>query len=149
MEEFYSMATGQGNDGNRFAETSEKPGDEDFESGGRLSAIPELARRALSLGLSGFFLTEETIRKALGDSLPKDWTDFASEQSERTRKEFVERLSFEMARTLENVDFPAALGELLEGRTLKIKAEISLSPKRGEGRPGKARVAASGRVAKR
>jgi hypothetical protein len=80
----------------------------------------------IGLGLSGFFLTEETIRRALGDTLPKDWADFAADQSERTRKEFLERLSYELAQTLEKVDLAAVLRELLEGRTLEVRAEIRL-----------------------
>ena len=38
---------------------------------GPLSAIPELMRRAIAMGLSGFFFTEEAIRKALGDAMPR------------------------------------------------------------------------------
>ena len=102
------------------------------EPAGRLPVLPEIARRALSIGLSGFFLTEETIRKALGDSLPKDWLDFGVEQSERTRKEFLERLSFEIAQTLEKVDIAATLRELLEGRTLEVRAEIRLGDRDGK-----------------
>lgn len=83
-------------------------------------------RRALSAGFSGFFLTEEAIRKALGDTLPKDWTDFAVEQSERTRREFLERLSYELAQSIEKVDVAAVLRDLLEGRTLEVRAEIRL-----------------------
>ncbi len=115
-------------------------GDDDSGSGGRAkkpppeagkgpSGLPELMRRALSLGFSGFFLTEEAVRKALGDTLPKDWVDFAVEQSGRTRREFLERLSFEMGRAFENVDFAEVLRSLLEGRTLEVKAEIRLGKK--------------------
>jgi hypothetical protein len=100
---------------------------EELEGGERKPALPDLARRALSIGLSGFFLTEETIRKALGDTLPKDWMDFATEQSERTRKDFLERLSFEIAQSLEQMDLASIMRELLEGRTLEVKAEIRLS----------------------
>jgi hypothetical protein len=106
-------------------------------SAGRLPALPELARRVIGLGLSGFFLTEETIRRALGDTLPKDWADFAADQSERTRKEFLERLSYELAQTLEKVDLAAVLRELLEGRTLEVRAEIRL------GGPGASRMSAA------
>jgi hypothetical protein len=147
MREFYSMA---GRRGSRKKDTPEsapdaqaepeasEPGEpsearEAREATGRLPVLPEIARRALSIGLSGFFLTEETIRKALGDSLPKDWLDFGIEQSERTRKEFLERLSFEIAQTLEKVDVAATLRELLEGRTLEVRAEIRLGD--GEGKP--------------
>lgn len=92
----------------------------------RIPGLSDLARRAVALGLSGFFFTEETIRKALGDTLPKDWSDFAIDQSERTRKEFLERLSFELAQTLEKIDVAAVLSELLEGRTVEVRAEIRL-----------------------
>jgi hypothetical protein len=34
-------------------------------STGTLNAIPEIMRRAVAMGLSGFFLTEEAIRKAV------------------------------------------------------------------------------------
>jgi hypothetical protein len=91
-----------------------------------MPALPEFARRVIGLGLSGFFLTEETIRKALGDTLPQDWADFAADQSERTRKEFLERLSFELAQSIEKVDLAQVLRELMEGRTLEVKAEIRL-----------------------
>ena len=106
----------------------------DEEAG--LTGIPELFRRVLTLGLSGFFLTETAVRKALGDTVPKEWTDFAAEQSERTRGEFIERLTFEVARSLESVDLASVLQQMLEGRTLEIKAEIRLG-EREEGASGK------------
>jgi len=120
--------------GARAQPEASEPGEprEPSEPAGRLPALPEIARRALSIGLSGLFLTEETVRKALGDSLPKDWLDFAVEQSERTRKEFLERLSFEIAQTLEKVDLATALRELLEGRTLEVRAEIRLGDRQGK-----------------
>jgi hypothetical protein len=99
------------------------------DPGGR---IPEIARRALAVGLSGFFFTEETIRKALGETLPKDWIDFAIDQSARTRKDFLERLSYEIAQSLEKADLASVLRELLEGRTLEVRAEIRLGGKEGE-----------------
>jgi hypothetical protein len=92
-----------------------------------LGAIPELMRRAIALGLTGFFTTEEAVRRALGDTVPKDWSDYISESSERTRSEFLDRLSREVARTLKDVDLAAVLEQLLEGRTLKVNAEFTLS----------------------
>ena len=93
---------------------------------GSLYGIPELMRRAIAMGLSGFFFTEEAIRKALGETMPKDLQDFAIDQSRRTRADFLERLSYEIGRTLENVDIAAVLAQLLEGRTLEVKASIRL-----------------------
>jgi len=99
-----------------------------------LGAIPELMRRAIALGLTGFFTTEEAVRRALGDTVPKDWTDYIAESSDRTRGEFLDRLSREIARTLKEVDLAAVLQQLLDGRTLRVNAEFSLSDDRGTGR---------------
>lgn len=118
-----------------------KPGSD----GPRLPAVPELVRRVLSIGLSGFFLTEEAIRKALGDAVPRDWTDFVVAQSDRTRKEFLERLSFEIGQSLENIDIARVLTELLEGRTLEVNAEIRLTPKGRQAASTRLRVAAGAR----
>ena len=94
--------------------------------------IPELMRRAIALGLTGFFTTEEAVRRALGDTVPKDWTDYLAESSDRTRSEFLERLSHEIGHVLENVDIAAVLHQLLEGRTLKVNAEFQLSDREGK-----------------
>lgn len=106
---------------------------DDAAAEGSLYGIPDLMRRAISMGLSGFFFTEEAIRKALGDAMPKDLQDFAIEQSKRTRADFLERLSYEIGRTLENVDVAAVLAQLLQGRTLEVSARIRLRDE-GEGR---------------
>ena len=113
---------------------SEEPAKpEDSEAQESLGAIPELMRRAIALGLTGFFTTEEAVRRALGDTVPKDWTDYIAESSDRTRSEFLDRLSREIARTLKDVDIAAVLQQLLEGRTLRVNAEFSLSDEPGNG----------------
>ena len=113
------------------AHAKEPAKQEDAEAQESLSAIPELMRRAIALGLTGFFTTEEAVRRALGDTVPKDWTDYLAESSDRTRSEFLDRLSREIARTLKEVDLAAVLQQLLEGRTLRVNAEFRLS-----GEPG-------------
>ncbi|MEN8185198.1 MAG: hypothetical protein ABFS46_21965 [Myxococcota bacterium] len=106
------------------------PSEEDA-SGGR---IPDLLRKGLSLGFSGLFMTEEAVRRAFGDTVPRDWIDFATAQSARTRSEFLERLSGEIARSLESIDLVEVLDTLLSGRTLEVRAEIRLK----EREPGEA-----------
>jgi hypothetical protein len=96
-------------------------------------AIPDLVRRALSAGFSGIFMTGEALREALGDSVPREWADFAADQSARTRSEFIERLSSEMGRAIEKVDWALVLAALLEGRTLEVTAQIRLGEKDAAG----------------
>lgn len=90
--------------------------------------LPDAVRRLIALGLSGVFSTQETIRQAVGDALPKEWVDFAADQSERTRAEFLERLAGELARTLETIDLARVMQQALEGRTLEVNARIRMLP---------------------
>lgn len=98
--------------------------------------IPDFVRRALTAGFSGFFLTGEALREALGDSLPREWAEYASEQSARARSEFIERLSVEMGRAVEGIDWAKVLARLLDGRTLEVRAEIRLAEDSGPGGGG-------------
>jgi hypothetical protein len=136
------MAERQGKHRTAARADARAPG-ETIETGGPISGIPELVRKAIAAGFSGFFFTEEAIRRALGDALPRDWADFASEQSARARAEFLERLSYEIGRALANVDHAAVLAQLLEGRTLEVSAKIRLHDERGRGRRPRLRVEVS------
>ena len=97
--------------------------------------MPEFVKRALTAGFSSFFITGETLREALGDSVPKEWADFAADQSSRARSEFIERLSAEMGRAVENIDWAEVVSSLLEGRTLEVNARIRLGERDEAGRP--------------
>ena len=105
---------------------------ESAEESGSLSALPELIRRAAALGLSSFFMTEGALRKALGDTVPKDWVDFAAEQGERTRAELMDRIGDEMARMIRSVDLVELLDQLLAGRTIEVDAKIRLGERTDE-----------------
>jgi hypothetical protein len=96
--------------------------------GGPTGPIPDIVRKALALGLAGFFTTEQTIRKALGDTLPQEWLDFVSEQSERTRGDLTEAIASEVGRSLQAIDLTNVADQLLTGRTLEVTARIRLLP---------------------
>lgn len=99
------------------------------EAAGR---VPELLRRVVGMGFSGFFLTEEVLRKALGETLPKDWVDFAAAQSERTRRELIDRVAGEVGRTLDGVDLPQLAERLLRGHAIEVTARVRFVPRDGE-----------------
>jgi hypothetical protein len=114
----------------------------------RAALLPELFRRAFTLGLSGIFTTEEAFRRALGDTVPRDWVDFAVDQSERTRSDFTTKMAEEMARVIESMDLEAILRSVLADHHVELKAEIQLVPREKEesGRKG-GRSAAAAKVA--
>jgi hypothetical protein len=96
--------------------------------------FPEALRRVLTVGFTGFFLTEEALRKALGDSVPRDVIEFLLDQSQRMRGEFLDRISREFGRVLERVDPVEVARRLLEGRTVEVSARFRLVPEKKRGR---------------
>jgi hypothetical protein len=114
------------------------------EPGGR---VPDLLRRVIGLGFSGFFLTEEVVRKALGDSVPREWVDFAAQQSERTRRELIDRVAGEVGRALDGTDLPQLVERLLRGHTLEVTARVRFVPREeGSERSAAAPIAGALRV---
>jgi hypothetical protein len=94
--------------------------------------LPDLIRRAVTTGLSSLFNTNEVVRRAVGEAMPREWVDFAVDQSERTRAEFIERFAGELARTLESLELVEMAERLFEGRTIEIRAQIELLPRQGK-----------------
>ena len=94
--------------------------------------VPDFVRRALELGFASFFTTEQTIRRAVGETIPKDWIDFVSAQSDRTRKEMTDAIVSEAARSIERIDLMDTLDGLFSGRTIEINAKIRLAPREDE-----------------
>jgi hypothetical protein len=92
--------------------------------------FPEALRRVLTVGFTGFFLTEEALRKALGDSVPRDVIEFLLDQSQRMRGEFLDRISREFGRVLDRVDPVELARRLLEGRTVEVSARFRLVPEK-------------------
>ena len=114
----------------------ERPGPTDgvqaSGAGGPAPGLADLVRRVLTSGLSSLFTTNEVVRRAVGEAMPREWVDFAVDQSERTRAEFIERLAGELARTLESLELVEMADRLLEGRSLEIRAQIQLLPREGK-----------------
>ena len=98
-------------------------------------AVGDMMRRMMAVGLSGFFTTEEALRKALGDTIPQDWLDFAASQSERTRRDMSEAIAREFGRVLDQVDLAELIGQVFENRSVEVTATVRLLPRDGEEAP--------------
>ena len=101
------------------------------------SFFPDLLRRGLSMGFTGLFMTEEAVRRALGDSVPRDVLEFFVAQSEKTRTELLERLSTEFGRTLQALDPVELARRLLDGATVEVSAKVRFVPEKDEDQNGK------------
>ena len=95
--------------------------------------VPDMIRRMATLGLSGFFMTESAIRRAFGETVPKEWVDFASEQSDRTRSEVIERIATEMGRQLAETDPAELLSKFFAGHTIEIEAKLRVRQSEDDG----------------
>jgi hypothetical protein len=98
----------------------------------------EFVRRAAGLGLSSFVLTEEALRKAFSESLPRDWVEALSRQSSGVRKEILEGLVREFGEWLRGID-PLTfqrdvMRTLLEDFEISLEINISARPRDKAGR---------------
>jgi hypothetical protein len=105
-------------------EPRRRPGGRKEASDEGTGFLPELLRRGMSLGLTGFFMTEEALRRALGETAPREMIEFVIAQSEKTRAEFLDRVSREFGRALAAMDPVDIVKRLLEGRTIEVSATI-------------------------
>jgi hypothetical protein len=81
------------------------------------------------LGIASFFSGEEILRKTLGDTVPREWVEFATAQSERTRRDFAERLAAELGKRLDSLDLEQLAARLLQGHTVEVSASIRFLPR--------------------
>ena len=103
--------------------TGERPGA--FES-----LFREGIRRAATLGFSSFFLTEEALRRAFNDSVPREWVDYVARQGEDVRAELFGTLSKQFEKWLSEIDVVEVLSEVARRHDISVRLEISAAPKR-------------------
>ena len=89
------------------------------------SLIRELVRRAAAVGFSSFFTTEEALRQAFNDSVPREWVDFVARQGEDARAQLFETLSGQFGKWLREIDVAEVLGEVLRRQDISIRLEVS------------------------
>ncbi|GAC1336482.1 MAG: hypothetical protein NVSMB23_01480 [Myxococcales bacterium] len=93
------------------------------------SFVPDIVRRAVLTGVGALFMTEEGIRKSVGDlKLPKDALAFVLGQADRTRAEVARVVTQEVRRFLESETLRREIGKLFTGLTLEVNATLQLKP---------------------
>ena len=103
--------------------------DEKGESSGWRSriegAIPEMVKKTLSMGVSGFLLSEEGIKGLVSElKLPKDVVTFLLAQSEKTRQEIARIFAEEVRKYLENNDVAEIARDFVDDMSVEIKTTI-------------------------
>jgi hypothetical protein len=98
--------------------------------------VQEVVRRAATIGLGGFFLTEEAIRRAFAEVVPQEWVQFFVRQNEEMRRELLDRMVREFGDWLRGVDPTSLARSMLEGFDFSLRIELSAHP-RSSGRKKK------------
>ncbi len=97
--------------------------------------LREAVRRTASVGFSGFFATEDAVRRAFNEAVPRDWVDYARDQSAELRAELIERMSAEFGAWLRTIDMTQIMSKLLAENDFELKISISTAPKDAERAP--------------
>jgi hypothetical protein len=87
--------------------------------------LHEAVRRAAQAGLTGFFATEDALRRAFSDTVPRDWAEYLGEKGSDLRSELIERLAAEFGAWLRTVDVAQIAGKLLEDNDFELRISVS------------------------
>jgi len=96
-------------------------------SGGTLS---EMARRILLTGIGAIFMTEESIRNAIGEmKLPKEAMGYVLDQAKKQKNELVAVVAEEVSQFFSKIKVHEEIQKALSALHIHIDARLSFSPK--------------------
>ena len=95
------------------------------------SKAADLVRKALTLGVGAVFLTEESLRGLVSEfKLPKELITGILESANRSKSEFLQKLSQDFVeRVKDKMDPQALIEELLSKNEVEVTARFRLVPK--------------------
>ncbi len=114
---------------------SELERDEARRAGLFEALLHEAIRRTAQVGFSSFFATEDAVRRAFSEAVPRDWVDFASRQSTDLRAEMLERMSSEFGAWLRSIDMAQLVGKVLAENDLELTISVKSTPRSAERAP--------------
>jgi hypothetical protein len=102
-------------------------GGEDFgKSGGLADAI----KKVFAVGVSAAFMTEESIRAALGEvKLPKEILKNLLDGAMKSKQELLNRVSGETIKMINKIDFVKEASRFVETHKFRVTAEIEVEKK--------------------
>jgi len=104
--------------------TQQQQDDEDIPKWG------EVLRKVMSVGLGAAFMTEESVRSALGGiNLPKEVLHGILQGANRSKEEFLNKVGNETIKLLSKIDFVKEASRFVEEHKFKIQAEIEVVKK--------------------
>ena len=109
-------------------EREEIPADDAHTDSSR--KLTDVLRKVMSVGLGAAFMTEESVRGALGGmNLPKDVLNTVLSQANRGKEEMLNRISTETIKLISRIDFVKEASRFVEEHKFRISAEIDIVKK--------------------
>lgn len=109
---------------------SDKKDKERSESGADEAEIPkwgEMLKRVVSVGLGAAFMTEESVRNALGGiNLPKEVISSILQGANRSKEDFLNKVGNETIKLISKIDFVKEASRFVEDHKFRINAEIEV-----------------------
>jgi hypothetical protein len=97
----------------------------------RDGVLGDALKKVFSVGVSAAFMTEEGIRKYLGDlKLPRDLLEALLAGASKSKDEITTRVAKEINGIISKIDWVAELSKFAETHKFKIKAEIEIEKKK-------------------
>lgn len=87
----------------------------------------EVLKRVMSVGLGAAFMTEESVRSALGGlNVPKDVLTSILQGATRSKEEMLNKVGNEVIKLVSKIDFVKEASRFVEEHKFKINAEIEV-----------------------
>lgn len=100
------------------------------EGKGAANTLSDMARKILLTGIGAIFMTEESIRNAIGDmKLPKDAVGYVLDQAKKQKDELVAVVAEEVSRFFSKIKVHEEIQKALSALQIHIDARLSFSPK--------------------
>lgn len=109
-------------------------GEKNDKEGEDLPKWSEMLKRVVSVGLGAAFMTEESVRGALGGiNLPKDVLNGILQGANRSKEDLLNKIGNETIKLISKIDFVKEASRFVEEHKFRINAEIEVVKKDGGG----------------
>jgi hypothetical protein len=108
--------------------------DENFppKGGGSDGLVGDALKKILTTGITAAFMTEEAIRSRVSElKLPKETLNVLLSGASKGRDELMNRVSNEVIRIINKIDFVKEASRFVEEHKFKITAEVEVTKKDG------------------
>ncbi len=91
----------------------------------RADGLSDFIKKGISTGVKSVLLTEEGVRSALGDLMPKEISATVKAHVDGLKKELYTTVVNEFSQFLEHVDIASEMKKVLKGMKVEIRTEIT------------------------